>query len=201
MYSVLILFEIIGLLVCAGGVVLVIISCLKTIKGKKRIGGIITGAVLAFVSFSVCLLGGAYIVLSNADLKPSSDPSSRQMKESIADALNRQDTDALSTLFAEESVSGYELTRDDAEAIFNLLRSETTVESVKTTRTGMNDTAVTTYTFSIKTEAPVKRVVIVDCILRSPKDSFKGIQHISIGGRDMEKVNFGKKPDFYNHKR
>ena len=123
------------------------------------------------------------------------------MKESIADALNRQDTDALSALFAEESVSGNELTRDDAEAIFNLLRSETQVESVKTTRTGMNDTAVTTYTFSIKTEAPVKRVVIVDCILRSPKDSFKGIQHISIGGRDIEKVNFGKKPDFYNHKR
>jgi hypothetical protein len=190
-----------GVLILIAGTVLLIVSCVKTMNGKMKIGGIIAGSAMCVGALLMSTFGGAYLILSNAKLPESSDMSSREMKEAITNALNSNDIDALAGLFAEESVSGSALTKADAEAVFNLLKSETTVESVKTTRTGRDNTAVTTYTFNIKTDAPIKRVVKVDCVLRSPKPEFKGIQHISISGRDMEKTDFGTRPAFYTQSR
>lgn len=182
-------------LMLAGGIVLLVLSIRSTIRKKKRIGGIVWGGILIFMSVMAFIYGIMMIVLNGAANSVVSDQQTNIAGHNISTAISTKDPDLLADFCAAKSVSGDEVEEDDAEELIDSI--EGNVKSVEYTVTGFssrNSTRCVSYKFDITTSED-KYTLYVDYITKSSKDGYVGIQRASLRDKDGKVCEFGKKPD------
>ena len=188
----------VGLLLFAGGVLLLVLSIINTVKGKRRIGGIIGGAIMLVGGISVGFTFGMFAV--TADLISSSSADTAQiaaMTSHIQSALNDNDADALYELFSEESYSGEPLEYEDAEEICDYIKGDVKDVTFEPMNISVeNGTHATEYKYTIVTEDGDKYTLYIHVIEVSDTEEYVGIQHIKMYKGMNVLCNVGTAPVF-----
>ena len=188
----------VGLLLFAGGVLLLVLSIISTVKGKRRIGGIVGGAIMLVGGISVGFTFGMFAVTAGLISSSSADTAQiAAMPSKIQSALMKNDPDALCELFSEESYSGEPLEYEDAETICDNIKGNVeTVTIEPLSITTENGTHSTEYKFTVVTEKGAKYTLYIHVIEVSDTDEYVGIQHIKMyKGMDVL-CNVGTAPVF-----
>lgn len=188
----------VGLLLFAGGVLLLVLSIISTVKGKRRIGGIVGGAIMLVGGISVGFTFGMFAVTAGLISSSSADTAQiAAMPSKIQSALMKNDPDALCELFSEESYSGEPLEYEDAEMICDNIKGNVeTVMIEPLSITTENGTHSTEYKFTVVTEKGAKYTLYIHVIEVSDTDEYVGIQHIKMyKGMDVL-CNVGTAPVF-----
>lgn len=183
-------------LLFTGGMILVIVSIIKTVKGKKKIGGIVgggimtfTGLIMAFYSATMLFLGGYAGAVAT-----SSEASKIQYK--ITTAIEKRDEDGLSDLFASRSYSGVEIEPEDAEQLFSYL-DDYKISSKSIVGTSFhNDIKEVEYKYILKNGDGDKSTLFFYCITKANGSNKKyvGIQYIQLNqGKSV--TEYGTRPD------
>lgn len=188
----------VGLLLFAGGVLLLVLSIISTVKGKRRIGGIVGGGIMLIGGISVGFTFGMFAVTAGLISSSSADTAQiAAMTSHIQSALNDNDADALYELFSEESYSGEPLKYEDAEEICDYIKGD--VESVTYEPTSIsveNGTHATEYKYTIVTEDGDKYTLYIHVIEVSDTEEYVGIQHIKMYKGMRVLCNVGTAPVF-----
>ena len=188
----------VGLLLFAGGVLLLVLSIISTVKGKRRIGGIVGGAIMLVGGISVGFTFGMFAVTAGLISSSSADTAQiAAMTSHIQSALNDNDADALYELFSKESYSGEPLEYDDAETICSYIEGD--VKSVTYEPTSIsveNGTHATEYKYTIVTEDGDKYTLYIHVIEVSDTEEYVGIQHIKMYKGMRVLCNVGTAPVF-----
>lgn len=188
----------VGLLLFAGGVLLLVLSIISTVKGKRRIGGIVGGGIMLIGGISVGFTFGMFAVTAGLISSSSADTAQiAAMTSHIQSALNDNDADALYELFSKESYSGEPLEYDDAETICDYIKGD--VESVTYEPTSIsveNGTHATEYKYTIVTEDGDKYTLYIHVIEVSDTEEYVGIQHIKMYKGMRVLCNVGTAPVF-----
>lgn len=188
----------VGLLLFAGGVLLLVLSIISTVKGKRRIGGIVGGAIMLVGGISVGFTFGMFAVTAGLISSSSADTAQiAAMTSHIQSALNDNDADTLYELFSEESYSGEPLEYEDAEEICDYIKGD--VESVTYEPTSIsveNGTHATEYKYTIVTEDGDKYTLYIHVIEVSDTEEYVGIQHIKMYKGMNVLCNVGTAPVF-----
>lgn len=185
----------VSLLMLIGGVILLVISVVKTVKGKKKIGGIVAGGIMTllglitvFYTFGMVLLGGYAGIMAT-----SSEASKIQYK--ITSAIEDKDADDLSDLFAKRSYSGDEIKPEDAEQLLSYLEDyEISSKSIAGT-SWHNDIKEVEYKYVLENDDGDKSTLIFYCITLANDSNRKyvGIQYIKLTqGKSI--TEYGTKP-------
>lgn len=189
---------VVGLLLFAGGVTLLVLSIISTVKGKRRIGGIVGGAIMLVGGISVGFTFGMFAVTAGLISSTSADTAQiAAMPSHIQSALNDTDADALYELFSKESYSGEALKYDDAETICSYIEGD--VKSIRFEPTSIsveNKTHSTEYKFTIVTENNDKYTLYIHVIEVSDTEEYVGIQHIKMYKGMRVLCNVGTAPVF-----
>ena len=176
------------------GVILLIKSILKTIKHEKRIGGIVTGAILTIVGFSLGLYISVLFLIGGYGASFASSKTSNNYETYIKASLEDEDSDDLYDLFAKESYSGDELTYEDAAEICGLIEN-TKFKSIKAIGTAWhNDVKSVSYVCHLTDKDSGSKIsadVIV--ITNANHKDFRGIQYLKLT-IDDEDYTYGTKP-------
>ena len=188
----------VGLLLFAGGVLLLVLSIISTVKGKRRIGGIVGGAIMLIGGISVGFTFGMFAVTAGLISSSSADTAQiAAMTSHIQSALNDNDADALYELFSKESYSGEPLEYEDAEEICSYIEGD--VKSVTYEPTSIsveNGTHATEYKYTIVTEDGDKYTLYIHVIEVSDTEEYVGIQHIKMYKGMRVLCNVGTAPVF-----
>lgn len=188
----------VGLLLFAGGVLLLVLSIISTVKGKRRIGGIVGGGIMLIGGISVGFTFGMFAVTAGLISSSSADTAQiAAMTSHIQSALNDNDADALYELFSKESYSGEPLEYDDAETICSYIEGD--VKSVTYEPTSIsveNGTHATEYKYTIVTEDGDKYTLYIHVIEVSNTEEYVGIQHIKMYKGMRVLCNVGTAPVF-----
>ena len=188
----------VGLLLFAGGVLLLVLSIISTVKGKRRIGGIVGGGIMLIGGISVGFTFGMFAVTAGLISSSSADTAQiAAMTSHIQSALNDNDPDALYELFSKESYSGEPLEYDDAETICSYIEGD--VKSVTYEPTSIsveNGTHATEYKYTIVTEDGDKYTLYIHVIEVSDTEEYVGIQHIKMYKGMRVLCNVGTAPVF-----
>jgi len=183
----------VSLLMFIGGVILLIISINKTVKHQKRIGGIVAGAILTITGFFVSVYIGVLFLIGGYGAAFTSSAASDNFSSDIEAALEDEDIDDLYDLFAKESYSGDELTREDAVQICEKIEN---TEFNKITATGTswhNDVKAVNYKCSLTDEdSGTKITVTVSVIIKANNKGYKGIQYFKLT-KDGTDYTYGTK--------
>ena len=171
----------VGLLLFAGGVLLLVLSIISTVKGKRRIGGIVGGGIMLIGGISVGFTFGMFAVTAGLISSSSADTAQiAAMTSHIQSALNDNDADALYELFSEDYIKG-----DVKDVTY-----EPTSISVE------NGTHATEYKYTIVTEDGDKYTLYIHVIEVSDTDEYVGIQHIKMYKGMNVLCNVGTAPVF-----
>lgn len=188
----------VGLLLFAGGVLLLVLSIISTVKGKRRIGGIVGGGIMLIGGISVGFTFGMFAVTAGLISSSSADTAQiAAMTSHIQSALNDNDADTLYELFSKESYSGEPLEYDDAETICSYIEGD--VKSVTYEPTSIsveNGTHATEYKYTIVTEDGDKYTLYIHVIEVSDTEEYVGIQHIKMYKGMRVLCNVGTAPVF-----
>lgn len=188
----------VGLLLFAGGVLLLVLSIISTVKGKRRIGGIVGGGIMLIGGISVGFTFGMFAVTAGLISSSSADTAQiAAMTSHIQSALNDNDADALYELFSKESYSGEPLEYDDAETICSYIEGD--VKSVTYEPTSIsveNGTHATEYKYTIVTENNARYTLYIHVIEVSDTEEYVGIQHIKMYKGMNVLCNVGTAPVF-----
>lgn len=188
----------VGLLLFAGGVLLLVLSIISTVKGKRRIGGIVGGGIMLIGGISVGFTFGMFAVTAGLISSSSADTAQiAAMTSHIQSALNDNDADALYELFSKESYSGEPLEYEDAETICSYIKGD--AESVTYEPTSIsveNGTHATEYKYTIVTEDGDKYTLYIHVIEVSDTEEYVGIQHIKMYKGMRVLCNVGTAPVF-----
>ena len=188
----------VGLLLFAGGVLLLVLSIISTVKGKRRIGGIVGGAIMLVGGISVGFTFGMFAVTAGLISSSSADTAQiAAMTSHIQSALNDNDADALYELFSEESYSGEPLEYDDAETICSYIEGDVKDVTYEPTSISVeNGTHATEYKYTIVTEDGDKYTLYIHVIEVSDTEEYVGIQHIKMYKGMNVLCNVGTAPVF-----
>ena len=185
-----------GLLLFTGGTVLLIISILKTVKGKRRTGGIIGGGIMIFVSIMFMISFGMYIITAGMLYDAPYSRALESLGSNILTALNDKDSDFLAHLFAKESYSGEALKKEDAETVFGYIDGD--IKNIRTeavSATFKNGTYAMQDKYTIATEDSGEYIIYISFIYGSDNKYYEGIQHIQMYKGEEVLEEFGKVPD------
>ena len=188
----------VGLLLFAGGVTLLVLSIINTVKGKRRIGGIIGGAIMLVGGISVGFTFGMFAVTAGLISSSSADTAQiAAMTSHIQSALNDNDADALYELFSEESYSGEPLEYEDAEEICDYIKGDVKDVTFEPMSISVeNGTHATEYKYTIVTEDGDKYTLYIHVIEVSDTEEYVGIQHIKMYKGMNVLCNVGTAPVF-----
>lgn len=188
----------VGLLLFAGGVTLLVLSIINTVKGKRRIGGIVGGAIMLVGGISVGFTFGMFAVTAGLISSSSADTAQiAAMPSHIQSALNDNDADALYELFSKESYSGEPLKYEDAEEICDYIKGDVKDVTFEPTSISVeNGTHATEYKFTIVTEDGDKYTLYIHVIEVSDTEEYVGIQHIKMYKGMRVLCNVGTAPVF-----
>ena len=188
----------VGLLLFAGGVLLLVLSIISTVKGKRRIGGIVGGAIMLVGGISVVFTFGMFAVTAGLISSSSADTAQiAAMTSHIQSALNDNDADALYELFSEESYSGEPLEYEDAEEICDYIKGDVKDVTFEPMSISVeNGTHATEYKYTIVTEDGDKYTLYIHVIEVSDTEEYVGIQHIKMYKGMNVLCNVGTAPVF-----
>lgn len=188
----------VGLLLFAGGVTLLVLSIINTVKGKRRIGGIIGGAIMLVGGISVGFTFGMFAVTAGLISSSSADTAQiAAMTSHIQSALNDNDADALYELFSEESYSGEPLEYEDAEEICDYIKGDVKDVTFEPMSISVeNGTHATEYKYTIVTENNARYTLYIHVIEVSDTEEYVGIQHIKMYKGMNVLCNVGTAPVF-----
>ena len=188
----------VGLLLFAGGVLLLVLSIISTVKGKRRIGGIVGGAIMLVGGISVGFTFGMFAVTAGLISSSSADTAQiAAMTSHIQSALNDNDADALYELFSEESYSGEPLEYEDAEEICDYIKGDVKDVTFEPMSISVeNGTHATEYKYTIVTEDGDKYTLYIHVIEVSDTEEYVGIQHIKMYKGMRVLCNVGTAPVF-----
>ena len=188
----------VGLLLFAGGVLLLVLSIISTVKGKRRIGGIVGGGIMLIGGISVGFTFGMFAVTAGLISSSSADTAQiAAMTSHIQSALNDNDADALYELFSEESYSGEPLEYEDAEEICDYIKGDVKDVTYEPTSISVeNGTHATEYKYTIVTEDGDKYTLYIHVIEVSDTEEYVGIQHIKMYKGMNVLCNVGTAPVF-----
>ena len=183
-------------LMLAVGVILLVVSVSKTVKGKKWIGGIIAGGILTFIGFIMVIYSGMMIAMGGyADMIATSSEASRIQKK-ITDSIEEKDEDDLVKLIAETSYSGEEIMHQDIEQLFTYIEDyEISSKSIVST-SFHNDIKEVKYKYILKSDDGDKCTIFFYCITRAKDENseYIGIQYIQLNqGKSV--AEYGTIPD------
>lgn len=187
---------IVGFLLFAGGTALLVISIIKTIKGKRRIGGIVGGGIMLFGSILLVFYFGMF-ALTSAML--NSMPYAKPLEyynSSIFSSLYAKNSDQLAYLFAKESYSGDALEKEDAATIFGYIEGD--VKSINSEALEVpykSDIYASYCKYNIITEDSEKYVIYIYYFYGCDNDDYLGIQYIKIYEGNELLEEFGTIPD------
>ena len=187
---------IVSLIAAVAGILLLVFGIIKTVKGKKRIGMIVTGGIFTLIGLPMLLVSLIFTV--------SSGRISRDMNSAVStssalrltmDAFKSNDPDELYSIFAKEGYAGDALTREDAEEFFSQINGK--VKDIDVTGSGLfsnNGTKSTEYTFVIRTDTGERYMVTFEYMTQDSNQNCIGIQYLRLKqGRDTLCI-FGKEP-------
>ena len=188
----------VGLLLFAGGVLLLVLSIISTVKGKRRIGGIVGGGIMLIGGISVGFTFGMFAVTAGLISSSSADTAQiAAMTSHIQSALNDNDADALYELFSKESYSGEPLEYEDAEEICDYIKGDVKDVTYEPTSISVeNGTHATEYKYTIVTEDGDKYTLYIHVIEVSDTEEYVGIQHIKMYKGMRVLCNVGTAPVF-----
>ena len=188
----------VGLLLFAGGVLLLVLSIISTVKGKRRIGGIVGGGIMLIGGISVGFTFGMFAVTAGLISSSSADTAQiAAMTSHIQSALNDNDADALYELFSKESYSGEPLEYEDAEEICDYIKGVVKDVTYEPTSISVeNGTHATEYKYTIVTEDGDKYTLYIHVIEVSDTEEYVGIQHIKMYKGMNVLCNVGTAPVF-----
>jgi len=188
----------VGLLLFAGGVLLLVLSIISTVKGKRRIGGIVGGGIMLIGGISVGFTFGMFAVTAGLISSSSADTAQiAAMTSHIQSALNDNDADALYELFSEESYSGEPLEYEDAEEICDYIKGDVKNVTFEPMSISVeNGTHATEYKYTIVTEDGDKYTLYIHVIEVSDTEEYVGIQHIKMYKGMNVLCNVGTAPVF-----
>ena len=188
----------VGLLLFAGGVLLLVLSIISTVKGKRRIGGIVGGGIMLIGGISVGFTFGMFAVTAGLISSSSADTAQiAAMTSHIQSALNDNDADALYELFSEESYSGEPLEYEDAEEICDYIKGDVKDVTFEPMSISVeNGTHATEYKYTIVTEDGDKYTLYIHVIEVSDTEEYVGIQHIKMYKGMNVLCNVGTAPVF-----
>jgi hypothetical protein len=188
----------VGLLLFAGGVLLLVLSIISTVKGKRRIGGIVGGGIMLIGGISVGFTFGMFAVTAGLISSSSADTAQiAAMTSHIQSALNDNDADALYELFSEESYSGEPLEYEDAEEICDYIKGDVKNVTFEPMSISVeNGTHATEYKYTIVTEDGDKYTLYIHVIEVSDTEEYVGIQHIKMYKGMRVLCNVGTAPVF-----
>ena len=185
----------VSLLLLIGGVILLVISVVKTVNGKKKIGGIVAGGVMTllglifiFNTFGMVLLGGYAGAMAT-----SSEAS--KIQYNITKAIEAKDADDLSDLFAKRSYSGDEIELKDAEQLFGYLEDYEITSKTIVGTSFHNDIREVEYKYVLENDDGDKSTLFFYCITVANDSNRKyvGIQYIQLNqGKSV--TEYGTKP-------
>lgn len=189
---------VIFLSITTGGIIILVTSVLKTVKGNKKIGGIIAGSVMIAMGLFMTFYSGSMLLVGGyVDLIATSSEASR-IERKLTDAIAEKDEDALSDLFAPRSYSGDEIHPEDAEQLFNYLE-DYEISSNKIVGTSFhNDIKEVEYKFILENDDGEKSTLIFYCITKANNSNKKyvGIQYIQLNqGKSV--TEYGTKPKLH----
>ena len=188
----------VGLLLFAGGVLLLVLSIISTVKGKRRIGGIVGGGIMLIGGISVGFTFGMFAVTAGLISSSSADTAQiAAMTSHIQSALNDNDADALYELFSKESYSGEPLEYEDAEEICDYIKGDVKDVTFEPMSISVeNGTHATEYKYTIVTENNTKYTLYIHVIEVSDTEEYVGIQHIKMYKGMNVLCNVGTAPVF-----
>ena len=103
------------------GLVLLIVSVVKTAKGKKKIGGIIAGSIMTVLGFLLMFYFGMLLAIGGVATGIAKNANATGFEKEISSVLEDEDSDELYKMFAKEGYSGDALTQQDADEICELI--------------------------------------------------------------------------------
>lgn len=179
-----------------GGCILLIVGIKSTVKGKKRIGSIVSGAIMIFFGgiFAICTL--MFMSLGGMAVATSQDAGTKQHFERIQTAIEKSNRSALAEEFAHYSYSGEELSPVAADKIIAFLGDDVDVEGKMTGFASHNDLRVVNYVFYVTNSDGEKYSVECQCITKASNEDFIGIQYIKVTQNRKTRLEFGTKPHF-----
>ena len=189
---------VIFLSITTAGIIILVTSILKTVKGNKKIGGIIAGSVMIAMGLFMTFYSGSMLLVGGyVDLIATSSEASR-IERKLTDAIAEKDEDALSDLFASRSYSGDEIHPEDAEQLFDYLE-DYEISSNKIVGTSFhNDIKEVEYKFILENDDGEKSTLIFYCITKANNSNKKyvGIQYIQLNqGKSV--TEYGTKPKLH----
>ena len=189
---------VIFLSITTAGIIILVTSILKTVKGNKKIGGIIAGGVMIAMGLFMTFYSGSMLLVGGyVDLIATSSEASR-IERKLTDAIAEKDEDALSDLFASRSYSGDEIHPEDAEQLFDYLE-DYEISSNKIVGTSFhNDIKEVEYKFILENDDGEKSTLIFYCITKANNSNKKyvGIQYIQLNqGKSV--TEYGAKPKLH----
>ena len=194
----LVVIGVIGLILLTIGIILLVNGIRNTIRKNKRIGRIIGGAVMIFISLTLVFFSACFLIVDKASVDIAQDPDTMKMYDEITDALKENDENALYETFAYQTLSGETLELEDAEKLFELIGSD--IDSVNSKVRGVghhNGTSTVDYYYEITTEDDARFTLIVTCIVDSEFDCYEGVQNIIVkNGANKFIYEIGEKPMF-----
>jgi len=189
---------VIFLSITTGGIIILVTSVLKTVKGNKKIGGIIAGGVMIAMGLFMTFYSGSMLLVGGyVDLIATSSEASR-IERKITDAIEEKDEDALEELFSPRSYSGDEIHPEDAEQLFNYIEDyEISSETIVST-SFHNDIKEVEYKFILENDDGDKCTLFFYCITKANNSNKKyvGIQYIQLNqGKSV--TEYGTKPKLH----
>ncbi len=189
----------ISIIAFLAGVLIIILAVIKTVKGEKRIGRIVTGGIIVLLSLPVFAGSVVMFITGAASKKQLDDPDTQKYGNAITDAFEDNDPYALAELCAYEGYTGDALTYDDALDIFDYMDGEviTATYIVKGT-SHRNNYSMITYDYLVTTDEHKTYDIIIHCMTDGPDSSYMGIQNVKIKYEGKLREEYGEKPDFDN---
>ena len=192
------IFLIVFVCVLIGGCILLIVGIKSTVKGKKRIGAIVGGAIMIFFGGFFAIGSLMFMSIGGMAVATSKDADTNRHFERIQTALEKSDRDALYGEFAHYSYSGEDIPPTAADKIIALLGDELGVEGKMTGFSSHNKVEVVHFVYHVINSAGEKYSVTCECITKASNENYIGIQYISITQSGKTELEFGTKPDFGN---
>lgn len=183
-------------LLLIGGLILLIISIIKTVKGKKKIGGIVAGGIMTVIGLIMVFYSGMMLFLGSYANGTATSSEVTKMQRKITAAIEEKDEDGLAGLFASRSYSGVEIEPEDAKQLFSYLDDyEISYKTIAGT-SYHNDIREVEYKYILKNDDGDKSTLFFYFIIKAndSHQDYVGIQYIHLNqGKSV--TEFGTRPD------
>ena len=169
----------ISIIAFLAGVLIIILAVIKTVKGEKRIGRIVTGGIIVLLSLPVFAGSVVMFITGAASKKQLDDPDTQKYGNARREAFEAKEPRALD--------------------IFDYMDGEviTATYIVKGT-SHRNNYSMITYDYLVTTDEHKTYDIIIHCMTDGPDSSYMGIQNVKIKYEGKLREEYGEKPNFDN---